>query len=197
VAVTGGAGRFDPRGTLLVTRGEYTISDDPARLDHAAIFRLITTVFWGVGLDPEVVSRSVSNSHGFGVFRGGRQVGFARVITDYARFAYVADVVIARDEQGHGLGKWLVETMLGHPALKAVRGWMLSTTDAHELYRRYGFSEADARMVMRRAVPAPPPADPHQLADEPSTTHPPSSPTDDGLGGESACQMHRFYDLDA
>ena len=180
-----GADRRDPRGTLHVTRGEYAISDDPARLDHAAIFHLITTAFWGVGLDAAVVRRSTENSHAFGVFRGDRQIGFARVITDYARFAYIADVVIAKEEQGKGLGKWLVETMLSHPALQHVRGWMLSTTDAHELYRRYGFAEADARMVMRRAVPAPPPADPHQLAD-----------SSDDMGGESACQMHRFYDLE-
>jgi GNAT superfamily N-acetyltransferase len=187
-----GEGR-DPRGTLEVRRGEYTISDDPARLDHDAIFRLIGTAFWGVGLDAALIRRSIQNSHAFGLFRGQRQIGFARVISDYARFAYVADVVVAKEEQGHGLGRWLVETMLGHPALEQVRGWMLSTTDAHELYRRYGFAEADARMVMRRVVPAPPPADPYALADEPAET---AGDGADEMGGESACQMHRFYDLE-
>jgi GNAT superfamily N-acetyltransferase len=173
----------DPRGTLEVHQGEYTISDDPARQDHDAVFRLIGTAFWGVDLDPAVVRRSVENSHGFGVFRGERQVGFARVITDYARFAYVADVVIAKEERGKGLGKWLVGTLLGHPALASVRGWLLSTTDAHELYRRFGFGElSDPRQVMRRAVPAPSSAPSDRLADE--------------MGGESACQMHRFYDLE-
>jgi GNAT superfamily N-acetyltransferase len=176
-----------------VSRGEYMVSDDPARLDHPAIHALIATTFWGVGMDAELLRRSVENSHSFGLYRGGRQVGFARVVTDYARNAHLADVVIADEERGRGLGKWLVAAVLDHPALRQVRTWQLSTTDAHHLYRPFGFTETPPGQVMRRSLdPAPWMIAPIAASAPPA---PPEAPPEE-MGGESACQMHRFYDLE-
>ena len=83
----------------------------------------------------------MENSLTFGLFAGEVQVGFARVVTDYATFAYLADVFVLEDHRGRGLGKWLIEVVLSHPDLRRLRRWMLATGDAHELYRKYGFAE--------------------------------------------------------
>jgi predicted N-acetyltransferase YhbS len=136
----------------------------------------------------------VENSHSFGLYRDGRQVGFARVVTDYARNAHLADVVIAQEERRRGLGKWLAAAVLDHPALREVRTWQLATTDAHELYRPFGFTETPAGQIMRRSLdPAPWMTVSVDAAErsERSTPEPP-----DEMGGESACQMHNFYDLE-
>jgi GNAT superfamily N-acetyltransferase len=182
-----------------VRRGDHTVSDDPARLDHAAIHALIATTFWGAGMDADLLRRSVEGSHSFGLYQGERQVGFARVVTDYARNAHLADVVIAEEERGKGLGKWLVACVLEHPALRGVRTWQLSTTDAHDLYRPFGFSETPPGQVLRRSLdPAPWMAGGETASSETPPSpgpHPPLPPEE--MGGESACQMHRFYDLDA
>jgi GNAT superfamily N-acetyltransferase len=87
------------------------------------------------------VQRSLENSLNFGVFHGADQVGFARVVTDYATFAWLADVFILDEYRGQGLSKWLLEVILTHPQLQGFRRWLLATRDAHELYRRYGFTE--------------------------------------------------------
>jgi GNAT superfamily N-acetyltransferase len=89
----------------------------------------------------DVVRRSVENSLVFGVYRGEEQVGFARVVTDYATFAYLADVFVLEAHRGRGVGKWLIEVVLSHPDLRGLRRWLLATGDAHELYRKYGFAE--------------------------------------------------------
>ena len=106
----------------------------------------------------EVVERSIANSICFGVYApGGEQVGFARVVTDRATFAWLADVYIEAAHRGHGLGKRLVATVLEHPDLQGLRRWMLGTADAHELYRRFGFDELqDVRrfMALESAVAA-------------------------------------------
>lgn len=121
-------------------RGDYVISTDRARLDIAAIHRFISVEsYWGQGRAIEVVRRSVDNSLPFGIYRGERMVGFARVVTDYATFAWLADVFVVDDERGRGLSKWLVEVILAHPEMQGLRRWLLATKDAHELYRRFGF----------------------------------------------------------
>ena len=88
-----------------------------------------------------MVRRSIDNSLPFGVYRGGELVGFARVVTDYATFAWLADVFILKEHRGRGLSKWLMEVILAHPELQGFRRWVLATKDAHELYRRFGFRE--------------------------------------------------------
>jgi len=123
-------------------RGEFEISNERARLDIKLIHKYLSTEsYWAVGRDVEVVQRSIDNSLPFGIYKGASQVGFGRVVTDYATFAWVADVFIVEEYRGQGLSKWLVEVMLEHPQLQGFRRWVLSTRDAHELYRKYGFQD--------------------------------------------------------
>jgi len=123
-------------------KGEYTISTDRGRVDLAVVHRYISEEsYWGKGRSAEVVRRSIENSLPFGVYRGAEQAGFARVVTDYATFAWVADVFILEAHRGRGLSKWLMETIISHPELQGFRRWVLATKDAHELYRRFGFQE--------------------------------------------------------
>ena len=123
-------------------QGVYSISTDRARLDLEVIHDYLSKEsYWAKGRSMETIRRSIENSVAFGVYKGTEQVGFARVITDYATFAWLADVFILDSVRGHGLGKWLVEVILAHPELQGFRRWVLATKDAHELYRRYGFEE--------------------------------------------------------
>lgn len=120
----------------------YEISTDRDRLDLDTIHRFLSTeAYWSPGVAREVVERSIENSVCFGVYEGNEQVGFARVVTDGATFGWLADVFIVSGHRGRGLGKRLVEAILEHPELRGLRRWMLGTADAHELYRRFGFSE--------------------------------------------------------
>ncbi|HWS54890.1 MAG TPA: GNAT family N-acetyltransferase [Pyrinomonadaceae bacterium] len=123
-------------------KGEYEISNDHGRLDLGLIHRFISEdSYWGRGRDIEVVRRSVENSLPFGVYRGAEMVGFGRVVTDYATFAWVADVFVVEAHRGRGLSKWMMEAMLAHPRLQGFRRWALATKDAHGLYRQFGFGE--------------------------------------------------------
>ena len=123
-------------------KGEYTISTERGRLDLGVVHRFISEEsYWGQGRPFEVVRRAVENSLPFGIYRGEELVGFARVVTDYATFAWLADVFVLREHRGRGLSKWLMEVILGHPELQGFRRWVLATKDAHELYRRFGFMD--------------------------------------------------------
>ncbi len=124
-------------------RGAYLITADKARLDLEMIHGFLETSYWAAGIPAEVVRRSVENSLTFGVFAGEVQVGFARVVTDYATFAYLADVFVLQPYRGQGLGGWMMEVMFSHPDLQGLRRWMLATRDAHELYRKHGFTELE------------------------------------------------------
>jgi GNAT superfamily N-acetyltransferase len=117
----------------------YTISTDPTRLDLNIIHGFLTTSYWAAGVPMEVVQRSIDHSLPFGLYAGDRQIGFARVITDYATFAYLADVFVLEAYRGAGLGKWLVAVIVAHPDLQGLRRWMLATRDAHTLYGTVGF----------------------------------------------------------
>jgi len=122
-------------------RGEYSISTDKGRLDVALIHGFLTMSYWAADVPMEVVKRSIEHSLAFGVFKEDQQVGFARIITDYATFAYLGDVFILEPFRGRGLSKWLMEVIVGHPELQGLRRWMLLTRDAHGLYRQVGFTE--------------------------------------------------------
>ena len=123
-------------------RGDYVISTERARLDVGVIHDYLSnSSYWAAGRSLESVRRSIENSVAFGLYKGERQIGFARVITDYATFAWLADVFVLEEFRGQGLGKWLVEVILAHPQLQGFRRWVLATKDAHELYRRFGFAE--------------------------------------------------------
>ena len=123
-------------------RGEYTISTDNQRLDLAIIYDFISNQsYWGRGRRMQTVQRSLDHSLNFGIFKEDRQVGFARVVTDFATFGWIADVFILEEHRGQGLAKWLMESILSHPHLQGFRRWVLATKDAHELYRQFGFHE--------------------------------------------------------
>lgn len=123
-------------------RAEYLISTEKDRLDFAFVHNFLSTnTNWARGRDLEVVRRSISNSLNFGIYKVNQQIGFARVVTDYATFAWLADVFVIDEYRGQGLGQWLIEVIVSHPDLQGVRRWLLATRDAHELYRRFGFTE--------------------------------------------------------
>jgi len=129
-------------GNLEWRRGDYTISTNNAQLDLGIIHNFISNQsYWGRGRGADTVQRSLDHSLNFGVFENKQQIGFARVVTDFATFAWVADVFILEEHRGKGLAKWLMESILSHPELQGFRRWVLATRDAHELYRRFGFKE--------------------------------------------------------
>ena len=119
---------------------EYSISTDRSRLDIGLIHDYLSnTSYWAAGRSLEVVQRSIENSLPFGLYKGSEQVGFARVVTDYATFAWIADVFVLPEHRGRGLSKRMMEVMLSDPRLQGFRRWVLSTKDAHGLYERFGF----------------------------------------------------------
>jgi GNAT superfamily N-acetyltransferase len=120
-------------------RDEYTISTDKTKLDVGMIHEFLSqNAYWALGRPLSTVEKSIENSLCFGVYHGPRQAGFARVVTDYSTFAWLADVFILVPYRGRGLGKWLVECVVSHPELNNLRLFVLSTRDAGELYRRHG-----------------------------------------------------------
>jgi GNAT superfamily N-acetyltransferase len=121
-------------------RGDFLVTTDPTRLDVAFIHAYLVRSYWAEGIPREVVERSIANSLCFGAFEGEQQVGFARVITDYATFAYLADVFIIESHRGRGLSKFLMECIVNHPELQGLRRWILGTRDAHALYAKFGFT---------------------------------------------------------
>jgi GNAT superfamily N-acetyltransferase len=133
---------------------EYIISTDKRLLDLSAIHSFLTTSYWAEGIPFETVKKSIEHSLNFGVYLAGKQIGFARVITDYATHAYIGDVYILEDFRGQGLSKWLMRVIADHPELQGLRRWTLLTMDAHELYRKTGFMELqNPEWYMEKTVP--------------------------------------------
>lgn len=125
-------------------RNGFVISTDRQRLDIPFIHNFLSqSSYWARNRSLELVARSIDNSFPFGIYQGDEQVGFARVVTDFATFAWLADVFVSDEYRGHGLGVWLIEVITSHPRLQNFRRWILATRDAHELYRRFGFNELD------------------------------------------------------
>jgi|SRR5687767_1962690 len=123
-------------------RAEFSISTDPKQLDITVIHKYLSTdSYWAQGRTVDTIKRSIENSLNFGLYKSKQQIGFARVVTDYATFAWLADVFVLDAYRGRGLGKWLVDVILSHPDLQRFRRWVLATKDAHELYRQFGFIE--------------------------------------------------------
>jgi GNAT superfamily N-acetyltransferase len=143
-------------------RGEFLISTDQARLDLELIHNFLTNCYWAKGIPRDVVARSIEHSLCFGIYdesgveflslakpvRPGTprnvQIGFARVISDFATIAYLGDVFVLESHRGRGLGKWMMECIVQHPALQSLRRWILLTRDAHELYAKVGFTPLKA-----------------------------------------------------
>ena len=120
-------------------RGEFTVSTDRKLIDLDVIHGFLTNCYWAKGISRDVVARSIENSLCFGVYSEGKQVGFARVISDYATYAYIGDVFLLDSFHGRGLGKWLMGCIMQHPRLQGLRRWSLVTRDAHGLYSKLGF----------------------------------------------------------
>jgi GNAT superfamily N-acetyltransferase len=121
-------------------RGEYTISTDNKRLDIRRIHDFVSNQsYWAKGRAIETVQRALDNSLNFGLYKDNQLIGFARVVTDYATFAWIADVFVLSEHRGQGLSKWMMEVILSHPELQGFRRWVLATRDAHGLYARFGF----------------------------------------------------------
>ncbi len=120
--------------------GNLVISDDKSRLNQPLIHAFLSgRSYWAKGVPIEIVARSIEHSLCFGMYQAGNQIGFARVITDFATFAWLADVFIVEEHRGAGLGKKLIAAVLAHPRLQGLRRFMLGTRDAHTLYEQYGF----------------------------------------------------------
>ncbi len=129
----------------------YTISTDPSRVDRDLVWRFLrNTYWWSSDAEFEIVDRAIDNSLVFGLLSpAGDQAGFARAVTDRARFAWLSDVFVLEQHRGRGLGVWLVQTMVDHPELRDLR-LMLGTADAHGLYARFGFAPVNPDRLMDR-----------------------------------------------
>ena len=132
----------------------YEISTEQARLDFDAIHAWLARSYWSPGIPRATVERAARNSLCFGVYEraGGRQVGFARVVTDYATFAYLCDVYVLEEHQGHGLGKAMMRALMAHPALAGARRVMLATRDAQGLYRQFDFGDTTGNTHLMEIV---------------------------------------------
>ena len=120
-------------------KGEFTVSTDRARLDLGCIHGFLREAYWSEAIPREVVAKSLDHSLCFGLYDGARQVGFARVVTDYATFAWLGDVFVLETHRGRGLSKWLMDCVMAHPELRGLRRFLLATRDAHGLYGQFGF----------------------------------------------------------
>jgi GNAT superfamily N-acetyltransferase len=121
-------------------RGEFVISTDRERLSLDVVHGFLTNCYWAKGIPRETVARSIEHSLCFGVYEDRVQAGFARVVSDFATVAYLGDVFVLESHRGRGLSKWLMECVVGHPALQNLRRWILLTRDAHGLYSQFGFT---------------------------------------------------------
>ena len=134
-------------------KGSFEISTDKSKLNPEIIFEFLKESYWANDRSYSQVINSIKNSFCFGMYENGIQVGFARVITDYTTFAYLADVFVIKPHQGKGLGKWLVNMILNNEALKDITSWLLLTNDAHLLYEKVGFMQYPypERVMMKNA----------------------------------------------
>jgi len=132
-------------------QGDLVVSTDRGRIDFSLVHRFLAEdSYWARGVDSWRQRLAMAHSVSFGLYRGDRQLGFARVVSDYARFAFLQDLFVVPSARGAGLGKWLVSVVLEHPNLSNVDRWLLGTADAHGLYERFGFVRVDGRYMIRR-----------------------------------------------
>jgi GNAT superfamily N-acetyltransferase len=141
---------------MEIHRDQFTISTDPSRLDMNAVYDFLSRSYWAKGRPRERTDQAFANSLVLGLYEGSRQIGLARVVTDFSVIAYLCDVFIHEDFRGQGLGKWLMQSMFKHPDLKHIRRWLLATDDAHGLYQQFGFEQLpEVEKWMQRLLPFP------------------------------------------
>jgi GNAT superfamily N-acetyltransferase len=122
------------------SRGEFSVTCDPDKQDLEVIHGFLSQSYWAKGIPKETVRRSIDGSLCFALLHKGKQIGFARVISDFATVAYLGDVFVLDEFRGRSLSKWLMECVCSHPDLQGLRRWILATADAHSLYEKYGFT---------------------------------------------------------
>lgn len=132
-------------------QGTHRLTDDKSQLDLDSVYRWLSETYWAKDRPKSMLETSAKNSLCLGLFEGDRQIGFSRAVTDYATFTWIADVIIAPEYRGRGLGKWMVKTLMDHPSIQT-RTQLLRTMDAHTLYESLGFERAEC---LRRYVGAP------------------------------------------
>lgn len=120
-------------------KDSFVVSTDPEKLDVSRIHAFLSQSYWAKGIPIAIVKKSIENSLNFGLYHGSEQIGFARVVSDYATFAYLGDVYVEEAWRGRGLSKWLMSCIMSHPELQGLRRYCLGTRDAHGLYRQFGF----------------------------------------------------------
>lgn len=120
--------------------GEYRITTDPSPIDLQAVHAYLAGAYWSEEVPQDIVARAIESSLCFSLLDGDRQIGFARVVTDRATFAYLCDVYVLEEYRGKGLGKWLIGEVMSHPDLQGLRRFILLTRDAHGLYSQFGFT---------------------------------------------------------
>ena len=136
---------IDSEAVMEYRRGEFLVSTDPERLSLDVVHGFLTNCYWAKGIPREVVARSIERALCFGIYvESSAQVGFARVISDFATIAYIGDVFVLDSHRGRGLGKWLMQCITQHPSLQNLRRWILTTRDAHGLYLQFGFTPVKA-----------------------------------------------------
>lgn len=137
-------------------RPPFVITNDPSRFDMDAIHDFLARAYWADTRPRERTELAFANSLAFGIYEDQKQIGVARVVTDYSVIAYLCDFFIREEYRAHGLGKWMLETILAHPDLRDIRRWLLVTDDAHGLYRKFGFDLIpDPEKWMQRMRPFP------------------------------------------
>jgi GNAT superfamily N-acetyltransferase len=125
---------------ITVQKDDYLITTDRTKMDIRFIHHFLSTeTYWSKGIPLDVVQRAIEHSLNFGIFHRNSQVGYARIVSDFATMCYLGDVFIIPDHRGKGLSKWLIEQIRAHPDLKGLRRWILLTRDAHELYKQFGW----------------------------------------------------------
>ena len=124
------------------TKGEFRLTDDRQCVDLRAVLDLLSQSYWAADRSPEMVAESIQHSICFALLHQKHQIGFVRVVTDYATFAWICDVIVHPAHRGQGLGKWMMECLLEHPVLKNI-SLVLRTKDAHGLYERFGFERTE------------------------------------------------------
>jgi GNAT superfamily N-acetyltransferase len=122
------------------TKDHFIVSNDPAKVDLNVVHDFLAGSYWAKGIPRETVEKSLRNSLCFSLLDANRQIGFARVISDFATIAYLGDVFVLPEYRGRGLSKWLMECVVDHPELQGLRRWILATSDAHGLYQKFGFT---------------------------------------------------------
>ena len=148
---------------LIWTNKDLVVTSDHQAFDLDVIHGFLRTAYWSEGIDRETVARAVANSMGFALFASGDQIGFARVITDYARFAFLCDVFVLPEWRAAGRATWMLKCVFSHPAIRDL-SWQLGTKDAHKLYEKFGFrSHHDPTRLMVRPRPERPHGGPEAM----------------------------------